>query len=225
MVVLIAGAIFFGARRESPSSAVSTSTSTTLLTSTSTASSTTVDLGNGQSVTLPAGAKLTVINPGAQTPSLTGTIKISPTLPVDAQATLRMQEQTLISQLKSTPGRLDLWLQLGVDRKIAGDYQGAIDAWSFVAKAGDKTINYIAYGDLGDLYMNFLHDYPSAETNYKAAIAINPKVPDYYASLATMYHSFYKQNTSASADILAAGLKANPGNQELLDLQSQFSTH
>ena len=82
--------------------------------------------------------------------------------------------------------------------------------------------NYIAYGDLGDLYMNFDVNYPKAEANYKAAIAINPHVIDYYRDLYTLYTSFYKVGTGAAANILAQGLKANPNNPDLLQLQSQI---
>jgi len=185
---------------------------------------TTVDLGNGYVATLPPGVKLTEIdstNTAPTAPSLTGAIKFSPSVSPDVQAALRTQENTLITQLKANPARLDLWLQLGVDRKIAGDYQGAAEAWNYVA-AFKSNVQYIAYGNLGDLYMNFVKDYPKAEANYKAAIALNPQFIDYYRDLFTLYSSFYKTNTTAAADIVAQGLKANPNNPDLLQLQSQL---
>src|SRR5581483_12287735 len=115
---------------------------------------TTVDLGNGETMTLPPGATLKIIStstPSAapKAPSLTGTITFGPGVSPDVQTALRSQENTLISEIKANPARLDLWLQLGVDRKIAGDYTGAAAVWGYVA-AFKSNVQYIAYGNLGD---------------------------------------------------------------------------
>ncbi len=183
-------------------------------------SSTTTSFGTVAITTTGGGTiQIVPISKGIQPPSLAGTIQISSSLPPDAVAALRTQEETLIPLIKANPLRVDLWLQLGVDRKIGGDYQGAITAWQYVAAAAPVTLSYVAYGDLGDLYMNFLKDYPKAETNYLAAIKINPHVIDYYRSLYTLYRYDYKTNTTAAANILVQGLQANPGNPDLLGLQ------
>ena len=158
---------------------------------------------------------------GVTPPSLTGGIVIAPTVSFDQATTLRTNEQPLITQLKAAPTRVDLWLTLGLYRKEAGDYAGAIAAWNYVAVAGPDTVNFIAYGDLGDLYMNFDTNYPKAEASYLAAIKLKPSYIDYYRDLFTLYRSFYKTNTTAAADIVAQGLKANPNNPDLLDLQKQ----
>ncbi len=192
--------------------------------STSTPASTTnitSDLGNGVSVTGPG--KVELVDTSVPPPSLTGASSISPSLSADVRTNLEAKEQALITELKKDPTRVDLWLSLGVYRKMAGDYSGAIAAWSYVAAAGPSSINYIAYCNFGDLYMNFQKDYPKAETNLKKAIEINPKVIDYYRSLFTLYRSFYKTNTSAAADIVAQGLRANPNNPDLLALKAQLS--
>jgi hypothetical protein len=215
IVALLLAAFFFFIGPHSALAPSQTGTST----GTQAASTTQVSLGNGVVANVPAGATITAVDTTVPPPSLTGSIHISSTLPADAQTALRTQEQTLITELKAAPTRTDLWLQLGVDRKIAGDYAGAIAAWNYVAAAGSNAVNYIAYGNLGDLYMNFDVNYPKAEASYKAAIAINPKVIDYYRNLYTLYTSFYKTGTSAAADIVAQGLKANPNNPDLLKLQ------
>ena len=217
-IVLAAAFFFLGPHSAFAPTQTATSTGQT-------ASTTQVNLGNGVVATVPAGATITAVNTQVPPPSLAGAINVSSSLPADAQAALRTQEQTLITELKAAPTRTDLWLELGVDRKIAGDYAGAIAAWNYVAAAGSNAVNYIAYGNLGDLYMNFDVNYPKAEANYKAAIAIKPTVIDYYRSLYTLYTSFYKTGTSAAADIVAQGLKANPNNPDLLQLQAQQSAH
>ena len=211
IVLLIGGVLFLR-----PHTAVAPASNTS--TSTGRTASTTAYLGNGITATLPPGATISVVTT-TPPPSLSGSIQISPSLPADAQAALQIQEETLISQLKQTPSRVDLWLQLGVDRKIGGDYTGAIAAWNYVAQTGPTSINYIAYGDLGDLYQNFDTNYAKAASNYQAAIAINPNVPDYYLNLYNLYR--YDDNDLVAAEaILEAGLKANPNNAELLQLQS-----
>jgi len=210
LIVIIGGSYFLFHTKTQPISEQSPTGSTT-------------DLGNGTSITTSGNGTISIVpvNNKVQHPSLAGAINISASLPPDAAAILRAQEQTLIAQLTKTPTRLDLWLQLGVDRKIGGDYQGAIDAWNYVAITGPASISYIAYGNLGDLYTNFDVNYPKAEASYKAAIAANPNVIDYYQELYMLYR-YKENNTSAAAAILAQGLKANPNNATLLQLQAQL---
>ncbi len=188
-----------------------------------TASTTVTNLGNGVSVETTEGTKIEAINDSVPVPSTSGTLVFSANLPTEAVSILRTKEQATISAIKKEPTRVDLWLELGVYRKMAGDYQGAADAWSYVAQTGPTSVNYIAYGNLGDLYMNFLKNYPKAEANFKAAIAIKPGAVDYYRALFSLYTDYgYKSGTSAAADIVVQGLKANPGDAVLLGLQAQL---
>lgn len=178
----------------------------------------------GVSVEDDASSTVVIPVPTTQPPKLMGAIVISAssTLTVDQQALMRSKIEALIAQLKAAPTRADLWLQLGVDRKIVGDYQGAAEAWQYVAATGGASLNYVAYGNLGDLYLYFTKDGPKAEANYKKAIALKPHVIDYYRGLYTLYRYDYKVGTSAAADILAQGLKVNPNNPDLLQLQAQL---
>ena len=159
---------------------------------------------------------------GITPPTLSSAIIIAPNISADQAAQLQTKEQPHISQLKATPTRVDLWLQLGLYRKEAGDYAGAIAAWNYVAAVGPVTINFIAYGNLGDLYQNFDVNYPKAEANYLAAIKLKPSDVGYYVDLYNLYRYQYKTNTTAAADIVTQGLKANPNNADLLALQKQL---
>ena len=185
--------------------------------STISAGGVTVDTNGNGSVEL-VSIQDTKITPPSLDRPLVVTTQMSP----DAAAAVKADLQKYTDQLKAAPTRVDLWLKLGVYRKMAGDYVGAEQAWSYVAAAAPKSISYIAYGNLGDLHQNFLKDYPKAEAEYKQAIALNPTVVFYYRDLYTLYRYQYKTDTSAAADILAQGLKANPGNQDLLTLQAQL---
>jgi len=162
--------------------------------------------------------------PGGLPPSLDRPITISDTTSPEAKTVLKNLIDELIAELKKQPDRVDLWLQLGLNRKIAGDNKGAIEAWNYVATGAPSSLSYIAHGNLGDIYMNILKDYPKAEQNYMSALTIQPKAVAYYADLYTLYTYLYKTNTSAAKDILELGLKNNPGNpglQALLDAHNK----
>jgi len=155
-----------------PSPAAQNTTSTTTGVTVGTMGSSTVTIGEiAQGKT-----------PAEQPPALRP-INYSAGTSADLKAALQSQYNTLSAQLKASPTRVDLWLSLGTDYKIAGDYAGAIAAWGYVARTGPSSINYVAYANLGDLYLNFLHDYAKAVANYKAALAIKPGNADYQADL------------------------------------------
>jgi len=216
VVLLLLGGIFF-LRPGTPPAPSSTSTSTPL----TQVGTTTTSHGKGISLTTTSGhGTITLVTP-VLPPSLTGSIYISSSLSPDVQASVRSNEEAIISQLKKDSTRVDLWLQLGVYRKMAGDYAGAAQAWTYVAHAAPSTISYVAYGNLGDLYMNFDKNPTKAEINYNAAIAINPHVIDYYRNLYMLYR-YQIHSTAKAAAILSQGLSANPGNHDLLVLQQQL---
>jgi tetratricopeptide (TPR) repeat protein len=156
--------------------------------------------------------------PGGVLPSLDRPITVSDGMSLEAKAVLKDLIEEVTAELKEQPDRVDLWLQLGLNRKIAGDDEGAIEVWNYVATGVPSSLSYIAHGNLGDIYMNVLKDYPKAEQNYLGALAIQPKAVAYYSELYTLYTYFYKTNTSAAKDILELGLKNNPGNPNLRTL-------
>lgn len=150
-------------------------------------------------------------------PSLDRPIKIIAPLADDTKAVLLtiLTEQTEL--LRKEPTRVDLWLQLGINRKIAGDYDGAIEAWEYVAQAAPKGVSATAHGNLGDLYMYFIKDYAKADTRFNQAIVLNPNVIDYYRALFYLYRDIYKDTTKTEA-IRALGIKNNPGSTDLQKL-------
>ncbi len=153
--------------------------------SSSTASTTVTDLGNGVQIQTTNGVTVTQINdqPSAPKPPAVAALTFAPGTSADLQTALQSQWQTYSQQIKVAPTRVDAWLNLGVIYKIAGQYQAAITAWTYVAHSGKGPSNYVAYGNLGDLYLNFTHEYAKAEVAYKAALALNPGYADYSAGL------------------------------------------
>jgi hypothetical protein len=154
---------------------------------------------------------------GVTPPSLDRPITISASLPDDAKPILKNLLEQQIEILRKEPTRVDIWLQYGVNRKIAGDYEGAIEAWEYVAQAAPKEMSATAHGNLGDLYMYFLKDYAKADTRFNQAIALNPRVLDYYRALFYLYRDIYKDTAKAEA-IRALGIKNNPGSTDLQKL-------
>jgi tetratricopeptide (TPR) repeat protein len=188
-----------------------------------TASTTIIDVGGGIHVpTTGEGVNvLPIENTTAKAPLLDKPIVIVATLDPAAAAAIKSKIEAVVSQLKQDSQQLKLWLQLGTYRKMAGDYAGAAEAWDYVAAAAPS--NYIAFNNLGDLYMNFTKDYPKAETNFLAVITRKPEYIDSYRNLYTLYHYLYKTNTSAASDILKEGLKINPNDPDLLRLQAELN--
>ena len=142
----------------------------------------------------------------------------APTLSPELIAQLKTQEKANISLIKKAPTNADAWLQLAVDYKIAGDYAGAEAIWIYLTKAAPTS--FVAFANLGDLYTNYLKDNTKAEANYKIAIKLQPDYIDNYRNLFYLYLS--ENNSAAAADIVAQGLKANPNNPDLLQLQAQL---
>jgi tetratricopeptide (TPR) repeat protein len=183
LVIGIGGWLLLGPKQAIAPSSTATSTGTA---ATSTATTTLVDLGNGQYLHVPAGATVTeqdVTVHSAPTPPAMPALAFSADLNADAKQALQIQWNTLTSQLKTAPTRTDLHLELGTTYKIAGQYDAAISQWNYVGKYGPSTINYVAYGNLGDLYLNFLHDYVKAAASYKLALKGAPGNADYQAGL------------------------------------------
>jgi tetratricopeptide (TPR) repeat protein len=186
-----------------------------------TASTTTTTIGN-VTVTLPAGAVVKEVPYSAGTvvpPSLDHQVVYSPNLAPDVLAILKADIASTTRLLKTDPSQAGAWYQLAIYYKIAGDYSAAESVWVYLTQ--EYPHDYVAFGDLGDLYQNFLKEYSKAAADYKAAIARKPDVVDYYNSLYLLYR--YDLNDMADAKaIVAAGLKANPGDPTLTSLESQL---
>ena len=114
----------------------------------------------------------------------------------------------------STQAQLAALIDLGTADKGKDDYAGAEAAWIQATQIAPN--NYVAFANLGDLYMNFLHDYAKADANYQAAIKDAATQPALYGDLFTLYTTTsYKPTATAAEDILKKGIAANPNAVEL----------
>ena len=155
---------------------------------------------------------------GAQPPAL-GPITITADLSAEAKTILRQRIDSKYASFVDEPTRVDVWLLLGTNRKIGGDFKGAIEAWEYVATVAPQAMVATARGNLGDLYMYFLKDYAKAKTNLTAAIQANPAIIEPYRALFYLEKDINK-NPAAARAVVELGLKNNPGNADLLYLQS-----
>ena len=192
----------------------------TSVTATSTVSSTTVASTNTQGSSTGG-----VVGTGHYTVKILGTVPAAPdfksslvcasSINTSQCAQLQSQAAAMSAQLTKTPEDWSLWLGLGIARKTAGDYQGAISAWHYltVLYPTDAT----AFSNLGDLYLNYLKDYSASVSNYKIAIKNNPTNLDAYKNIFQVYTTTtYTGGVGAAADILKQGIMSNP---KAVDLQ------
>jgi tetratricopeptide (TPR) repeat protein len=143
-------------------------------------------------------------------------------LEANVQQALSKQYDATVAVLASKPTDFQAWINLGLLRKLSGDYEGAVRDWSYVAKLYPKST--VPFDNLGWLYLDFIKDYPKAEANFKQAIANDKHDITAYQQLFSLYTIYgYKKGTSAAADLIRDGLKANPNNEILLQLQAQLS--
>ena len=166
----------------------------------------------------------TVVFTGTAGPSYNTPLTFAATVSADAKSALQKQFDEVVAGLKKDPTRGELWFSLGTIRKGAGDYAGAIEDWNFIATS-HNSLSAAAYGNLADLYMNFLKDYPKAEQSYLKAIQLEPANPQSYEDLFTLYTATpYRSSVSASAgeSILKKGIAANPKAVELQVILARY---
>lgn len=114
----------------------------------------------------------------------------------------------LIKLIKDKYDYANAWYDLGAYRMIIGDYDGAVDAYKFVPliKPGD----YVGYANLGDIYTNYIKNYPLAEENFLKAIQNNSAYISAYAELANLYENNFDDGRKKSENLLLLGINSNP---------------
>ncbi len=112
-------------------------------------------------------------------------------------------------------------IQKGTDYKKAGDYANAAKTWESVSSMWPQNI--ISFNNLGDLYMNYLKDYPKAEKNYLQHITNRSDDPNAYRTLFELYTTTsYKPSSTAAEDILKKGIANNTQAYDLNILLARY---
>ncbi len=152
-------------------------------------------------------------------PDLDKEIVVKGDISEETKNTAIKEIKEIIAQLKTDYDRREEWLNLGIWRKTLGDYEGAKEAWEFVTLI--RPTDAVAFHNLGDLYSQYLIDFPKAEQYYLTAIAKEPGTPFYYMKLHEFYRYFVKKLDLAE-NILAQGIKATNGDSALKDMLEAY---
>lgn len=160
------------------------------------------------------------LSPTIDVPDARAPIAYSADLSAEAKVIIQKKIADLQAALQKNSLDLTAWLNLGAMRKLAGDFTGAETDWKFVMQASPQ--NTAAFWNLGDLYMNFLKNYPKAESAFKSVISIDPASSDAYRQLYQLYTDFYKQGTGAAEGILKQGVAANPDSVDLQVMLARY---
>jgi hypothetical protein len=171
------------------------------------------------------GGKIEVVqtpaNPSVPAPSYVKPLVFSESITSDIKTALTAQFTENQKILAKNKFDFNAWIDLGMLRKLAGDYQGAKEIWEYVGKVWPQ--NTLSFANLGDLYQNFLHDYAKADASYKLALKNNPSDATLYRALFDLYsNTTYKPTATAAVDILTAGVAKNPAALDLHVLLARY---
>ncbi len=144
--------------------------------------------------------------------------------PSDMPAQIKEDNQSKISQiiknLKSNTGSFNDWIDLGLYRKLLGDYEGARQAWEYASLLRPQSP--ASFSNLGILYGYYLKDAPKAEKSFLRAIENDPKDINLYFQTYDFYKDVMKDSTKAKA-IIETGLKNNPADKDLESMLKELN--
>ncbi|MEQ1500097.1 MAG: tetratricopeptide repeat protein [Parcubacteria group bacterium] len=126
----------------------------------------------------------------------------------------------LQGMLKTDPSNLPAWLDLGINQKSAGDYEGAAISFKYATKLSPTS--QVAFGNLGNLYAYYLKDNGQAEVYYKQAISKTPTQAYLYIQLAEVYRDVFRDMDKAK-EIINQGLSKIPNDPSLVQFKSYLN--
>lgn len=160
-----------------------------------------------------------VAAPGVTAPDFKAPIACTLTAEICTQ--VRKQQADIISTLTSKKTDFEAWVTLGTLYKMSGDYKNAAIMWEYVSAIYPKNIT--SFANLGDLYTNFLKDYPKAIVAYTQEIKNSPTNLDAYKSLFQIYTTTsYTGGVGAAEKVLKEGISANPKAIELRVILARY---
>lgn len=110
--------------------------------------------------------------------------------------------------VKENPNYLLGWIELGITKKVIGDYEGARDAWEYAGII--RPFNSVSFANLGEIYWRYLPDFPRSEKNFKTSIKNKQDDLSVYISLSDLYYYSYKEKKNLAYDVLLEGIVVNP---------------
>ncbi|HEY4499596.1 MAG TPA: tetratricopeptide repeat protein [Candidatus Paceibacterota bacterium] len=139
-------------------------------------------------------------------------IRVSLSAATEAQAREKIKE--LSDMIRGNFDYDAPWLDLGSYRRLIGDYDGAREAWEFLAKIRPQS--YVVFHNLGDLYAYQFKNYLKGEEYFLKSIANAPGNIQGYIQLATIYQYYDTSKNDKIEPLLLKGITANPKDANLL---------
>lgn len=148
------------------------------------------------------------------TPNLNRQIVFSDSVSEAVRNIVLSKVATITTLLREDLTSFKNWLDLAIQYKIAGDYEGARDVWEFINETSPT--NSVSFHNLGDLYHFNLKDYPKSEENFRKAIENSPQNTQSYGGLHGLYKYSYKQDSNLAESVLLEGIEAVTNNIDLV---------
>lgn len=126
----------------------------------------------------------------------------------------------VVESLKKDPSVLDNWINLGLQRKQLGDYDGAREAWEYAKVIAPSSV--VPWHNLGDLYHFYLKDYKKSEENWKKTIVLQPDYSYGYRGLYELYSYSMKEKTDQIPVVLKQGIINAPQATDIAVLLSEY---
>ena len=153
-------------------------------------------------------------------PSLDRPIVFKPTVPESIRKETEARIKELSASLKEDPNSIAPWIELGLLRKSIDDFPGAREAWEYGAAI--RPMDFLAFGNLGNLYAYYLNDPAKAEKNFLQAIKNDPSQEYLYFQTHEFYRDVLKDDIRAK-NIVKEGIRANPDSEDLKALLASIS--
>lgn len=156
-------------------------------------------------------------------PDLDRPVLISANLSDENARKARMEIQRIVAELKSDADSYDEWVNLGLYRKLIGDYEGARLAWEYAAAIRPGVA--VPYNNLANLYVYELKQPAKAEAYYLKAIENDPTTFQWYL-VAYEYYRFIVKDEAKARAIAQRGISLDPRDRVeferlLADIEAQ----
>ena len=116
--------------------------------------------------------------------------------------------------LQTTPDDFNSWLYVGVLKKGVGDYEGARDIFIYAGQIRPQSST--PFGNLADLYANFLNEPQKGLQAIKTAIANDPNDYNFYLTMAEIYRYRLPGQESMYETVMLDAMQKFPDNPNLV---------
>ncbi|MSU45331.1 MAG: hypothetical protein EXS47_01750 [Candidatus Zambryskibacteria bacterium] len=128
--------------------------------------------------------------------------------------------RTMSKNLASNPHDEDLWLRLGIHRKMLRDYEEAVLILNYVVKLWPN--DYVPYNNLADLYQSYIKNNELAEKNWLKVIELKADYISAYENLSNLYLTAYPEKKNLALPLLMKGLERNSHSTDLLIIVARY---